>query len=78
MTHAPFRISRQIRPSLSTKSAHRCNCQQVSCSKSRTAVGRTDVGVVDLGEEPDLGRGHGILFGEEELQLEMAAWNLNT
>jgi hypothetical protein len=29
--------------------------------------------VVDLGQEAHLGRGHGILFGQKELELELAA-----
>lgn len=32
-----------------------------------------NVGVEDLGEEADLGRGHGVVVGEEELELEDAA-----
>lgn len=32
-----------------------------------------DVWVVDLGEEADLGRGHGVVVGEEELELEYTA-----
>lgn len=32
-----------------------------------------DVGVVDLGQEADLGRRHRVLFREEELELELAA-----
>lgn len=33
-----------------------------------------DVGVVDLGEEADLRWRHGVVVGEEELELEDAAW----
>lgn len=33
-----------------------------------------DVGVEDLGQEADLGRDHGVVVGEEELELEVAAW----
>jgi hypothetical protein len=29
-----------------------------------------DVGVVDLGKEADLGRGHGVVIGKEELKTE--------
>jgi hypothetical protein len=32
-----------------------------------------DVWVVDFGEEADLGRSHGVVVGEEQLQLEDAA-----
>lgn len=32
-----------------------------------------DVGVEDLGEEADLGRGHGVVVGKEQLELEGAA-----
>ena len=31
-----------------------------------------DIGVVDLGKEADLGRGHGVVIGEEEFELEDA------
>lgn len=31
-----------------------------------------DVGVVDLGKEADLGRGHGVVIREEEFELEDA------
>jgi hypothetical protein len=31
---------------------------------------RTNVGVVYLGEKAHLGRCHGVLFGEEQLELE--------
>jgi hypothetical protein len=33
----------------------------------------TDVGVVDLGEKPDLRRGHRIVFGKEKLEPEDSA-----
>jgi hypothetical protein len=32
-----------------------------------------DVGVVDLGEETDFGRRHGVVVGKEQLELEGAA-----
>lgn len=32
-----------------------------------------DVGVVDLGKEADFGRGHGVVVGEKQLELEDAA-----
>jgi len=32
-----------------------------------------DVGVVDLGEEADFGRRHGVVVGKEQLELECAA-----
>lgn len=32
-----------------------------------------DIGVENLGEEANLWRSHGIVFGQEELQLENAA-----
>ena len=34
--------------------------------------GLTDVGVVDLGEEADLWRAHGVLFWQEQFQPEDA------
>jgi hypothetical protein len=37
------------------------------------ATQSVDVGVVDLGQEAHLGRGHGIVVWEEELELEDAA-----
>ena len=33
-----------------------------------------DVGVVYLGKEADLGRGHGIVVRQEELELEDSTW----
>lgn len=33
-----------------------------------------DVGVVDLGKEADLGRSHGVVVGQEQLELEDSAW----
>lgn len=35
-----------------------------------------DVGVEDLGQEADLGRDHGVVVGEKELELEGAACGL--
>ena len=35
-----------------------------------------DVGVVDLGEEANLGRRHGVVVGKEQLQLEHSACTL--
>ena len=32
-----------------------------------------NVGVVDLGDEADLGRGHGVVLGQKELQFEHAS-----
>lgn len=56
---APFRISRQMRPSLSASS-------RVRRRDSGGEVGRlTDVGVVDLGEETDLRWAHRVLFWQE-------------
>jgi hypothetical protein len=37
------------------------------------ATQSVDVWVVDLGQEAHLGRGHGVVVGEEELKLEDAA-----
>jgi hypothetical protein len=37
------------------------------------AAQSVDVGVVDLGEEAHLGRGHGVVVGKEQLELEDAA-----
>jgi hypothetical protein len=62
----------------------RCMSQSVILSStllaSRTlqniqadAAQLVDVGVVYLGQEPDLGRVHGVVVGEEELELEHAA-----
>ena len=34
-----------------------------------------NVGVVYLGQEADLGRSHGIVIGQEQLELENAAWD---
>jgi hypothetical protein len=36
-----------------------------------------NVGVVDLGEKADLGRGHGVVVREEQLELEDAAWMMS-
>jgi hypothetical protein len=33
-----------------------------------------NVGVVDLGEEADFGRCHGIVVGQEQFQLEDTTW----
>lgn len=33
------------------------------------------IGVVDLGQEADLGGRHRVILREEQLQLEHAAWN---
>jgi basic membrane lipoprotein Med (substrate-binding protein (PBP1-ABC) superfamily) len=33
-----------------------------------------DVGVVDLGKEADLGWSHGVVVGQEQLELEDSAW----
>lgn len=33
-----------------------------------------NVGVVDLGHEADLGRSHGVVLGQEQLQLEDTAY----
>lgn len=38
------------------------------------AAQTVDVGVVDLGEETDLGRRHGIVVREEQLKLEDATY----
>lgn len=35
----------------------------------------TNVGVVDLGEEANLGGVHGVLLGKEELEFKHAAWS---
>lgn len=31
--------------------------------------------LLDLGQEPDFGRRHGVLLGKEELELEVSAWS---
>lgn len=41
--------------------------------RAETILRLTDVGMVDLGEEPDFGRGHGVVFGKEQLELEDSA-----
>ena len=33
-----------------------------------------DVGVIDLGKEADLGWSHGVVVGQEQLELEDSAW----
>lgn len=33
---------------------------------------RTDIGVIDLGEEPHLGRCHGVFFRQEQFEFEDA------
>ena len=33
-----------------------------------------DFGVVDRGKEADLGRSHGVVVGQEQLELEDSAW----
>lgn len=34
----------------------------------------TDIRMVDLGEEADFGRSHGVFFWKEELETEDAIW----
>lgn len=52
------------------------DCSQLTLEDVQTdAAQSVDVGVVDLGEEADLGRGHGVVIGEKELELEDAAWS---
>jgi hypothetical protein len=43
--------------------------------RKKTKVGLTDVGMVDLGEEPHFGRCHGVVFRQEQFQLEDSACN---
>jgi hypothetical protein len=38
------------------------------------AADAVDVGVVNAGEEVDLGRGHGVLQGQKQLQLREECW----
>lgn len=33
-----------------------------------------EIDILDLGEEADFGRVHGVLFGQKELELEDATW----
>ena len=42
----------------------------MSIRRARGKVARTDVGMVYLGKEAHLGRCHGVLFREEQLELE--------
>lgn len=67
ITSAPFKISRQIRPSLSKRVG-----EKVGRSNDMSIRERTDVGMVDLGEEAYFGRCHRVLFREEELKAEYA------
>lgn len=46
-----------------------CTLQDVETD----AAELVDVGVEDFGEEADLGGRHGVVFGEEQLELEDAA-----
>lgn len=45
-----------------------CRKCEGNCESSREKL--TDIGVVDLCEEADLGWRHGVLLGKEELELE--------
>lgn len=66
----PLRISRQIRPSLSTP-------QLALHNATHHHHGLTDIRMINLGQEPDLGRAHRILFGQKELKLEDAACGMS-
>ena len=65
--HLSFKMSKQIRPSLSIfgwlmiSTCHLCS------------FGMIMVHVLDLGEEADFGGVHGVFFGKEELELEDAS-----
>lgn len=51
------------------RSSTRLTLQHVQTNATQSV----DVGVVDFGEEANLGRRHGIVIREEELELEDAA-----
>lgn len=58
----PFRMSRQMRPSLSGRNRMRRR------DETKVTISLTDVRVVDLGEEPDLWWAHRILFWQKKFQ----------
>lgn len=60
--NVPLRMSRQIRPSLSDRRL------RISGLVSTFNMSRTDIWMVDLGQESYFGRGHRVLFWEEELK----------
>lgn len=57
-----------------------CCCQRLGfwfaseASFCRALTESVDVGVVDLGAEEDLGGDHGVIVGEEQLQVEHSAF----
>lgn len=59
---APFRISRQMRPSLSETHTHASGCQRRKREAGARDGGLTDVGVVYLGEKADFRGRHRVLF----------------
>jgi hypothetical protein len=44
----------------------------VPTTTTKKANERTDIGMVYLGQEPYLGWGHGVLFGQKQLQVKDA------
>jgi len=54
---------------------HKCTEHTLQHIKTDAAEA-IDVGVVDAREEADLGRGHGVVIGEEELGLEHTTYLL--
>jgi hypothetical protein len=59
-------MSRQMRPSLSD------NAHERELGKRGRDSGLTDVRMVYLSQKPDLRGRHGVLFWQEELELEYA------
>jgi hypothetical protein len=55
----------------------KAKCRALHCydKQGRKRAERTDVWVVDLGEEPDFWGPHRVLFGEKELELEVSTWS---
>ncbi len=69
---APFRISRQMRPSLSVH-IRGVSANSPDPSNKRQ---RTDIRVVDLGQEANLRRAHGVFFWQEQLQPKHSIYNI--
>lgn len=59
-----------MRPSLSARVVQESQPEPVA----RRPFVLTDVGMVDLGQEADLWRGHGVILHQKQLGLEDAAW----
>lgn len=72
--HPPFRMSRQMRPSLSRAAVgHYVSMRKITTPHPswqrapRVPNQLTDIGMVYLGQEPHFGGAHGILLGKEQL-----------